>query len=203
MSEWLVRDTSRGNERECSSRAEAEETKENLIEIGATPEQLEIVPPDKASDGGTEPKQPEVVETPTESQESTENANTAQYDLPESVPVDTDPLVWMPDEFTDTIEGTVAINRKGFEVICQHFGVAVTTEKQLSPFDTNHEYAEVKATAITQDGQEYTAYGTARSEGGDDVNNLLELADTRAYKRAASRATGVGMVAVEEIQNDL
>jgi len=43
MSEFILKDHSRGNERECDTRAEAEEAKQQLIEIGATPEDLEIV----------------------------------------------------------------------------------------------------------------------------------------------------------------
>jgi hypothetical protein len=65
------------------------------------------------------------------------------------------------------------------------------------------EYAQVRAVATTEDGTNYTAHASASAERGDDTGLLLEMADTRAYKRAASRATGVGMVAVSEIKNDL
>ena len=196
---WTVT-AQNGNERTVESRSQAEDVKQEMEQLGMT---VEIETP--ISDGGTDEDTEEPIDVPSVDEPQNEPAqNTSDgYDLPDSVPVDTDPLVWMPDEFTDTIDNTVAINRKGFEVICQHFGVQVSTDKVHGPYETDHEYAEVKAKAITSDGETYTAYATARSEGGDDVNNLLELADTRAYKRAASRATGVGMLAVEEIQGSL
>ena len=44
--------------------------------------------------------------------------------------------------------------------------------------------------------------GSAHVDWGDDSVLLLELADTRARKRALSIATGVGAVAVEELKNE-
>lgn len=118
--------------------------------------------------------------------------------------VDTDPLEWIPDQFIDRIEGTPAINKKGFSVLCQHYGITVNVEKTVGPMETDFEYAECRAVAKTPEGQEYVAYGSAHTnrERGDDPTMLLEYADTRAYKRAASRATGTGMLAVEELQSE-
>jgi hypothetical protein len=71
-----------------------------------------------------------------------------------------------------------------------------------NPVDADSEVI-MKAEATDDDGDTYTAYGSASTDRGDDSYLLVEMADTRAYKRAVSRATGVGMVAVEELQNDL
>lgn len=124
------------------------------------------------------------------------------YDLPDDGPsVDEDPLVWMPDEFTDTIDGTVAINRKGFEVLAHHYSIQCETE--LCESLTNKGRVAFKATATDADGDTYTAFGSASEDRGDERGLFVEMADTRAYKRAVSRATGVGMVAVDELQSGM
>lgn len=121
--------------------------------------------------------------------------------LPDEKPgVDTDPLSWVPGDFVDIIDGTPAINRKGFEVICQHYGVSIKTDMIETPSDNDWTACIHKARAITEDGIEYAAYGSSHVERGDDKALLVSMSDTRAYKRAASRATGVGMLAVEELQ---
>ena len=186
---FTVRDTSRDTERTCNTRAEAEETKQDMIQLGATPEDLEIIPP-KESDGGE--VDAEIVDM-TEGEEP-ESA----YDLPDKPPVGTDPLNWIPEEFQDTIDGTVAINRKGFEVLAHHYNVACQTEL----VERDSETVIHKATATTDTGEVYTAYGEAHSSEDKD-EQLVRLSDTRAFKRAVSRATGVGMVAVSELQNEL
>ena len=201
MSQFIVRDTDRGNERPVDSRAKAEEVKADLEELGAD---VEIIPPDTgetqtaSADGG-----PDVVET-TPDELPTENIkpDTGGYDLPDDGPsVDEDPLVWMPDEFTDTIDGTVSINRKGMEVLAHHYDIQCSTE--LVDSLTTDAIVVMKAVATDADGDEYSAFGSASKQRGDDAGLLIEMADTRAYKRAISRATGVGMVAVEELQNEL
>lgn len=131
----------------------------------------------------------------------TKAIETAVDKLPDEKPgVDTDPLDWVPGDFVDTIEGQQAINRKGFEVICQHYGISIETELVESPTESDWDSCIHKATAVTQDGVEYTAYGSAHVDRGDDKTLLIEMSDTRSYKRAASRATGIGMVAVEELK---
>jgi len=71
----------------------------------------------------------------------------------------------------------------------------------VSPVETDGGYCVHRAVARNADGVEYTAYGEAyRDEEGTD---MVRMSDTRAYKRAVSRATGTGMIAVEELQNEL
>lgn len=121
-------------------------------------------------------------------------------DLPERN-VGDDPLKWLPGEFVDTIDGSAAINRKGFEVLSHFYEVDVSADLQVTPEDTGHEYARVKATAEI-DGRTVEAFGSAHVDRGDDSYLLLEMADTRARKRALSIATGAGAVAVEELKNE-
>lgn len=117
--------------------------------------------------------------------------------------VSDDPLSWMPGHFIDQIDGTPAINRKGFEVLAHHYNISTTSDLEVAPEDTDHEYVRVKARATTEDGREAEAYGSAHVDRGDDSELLLEMADTRARKRALSIATGVGVVAVAEMKNEV
>lgn len=64
------------------------------------------------------------------------------------------------------------------------------------------EYVVHKATVWDADGDEYSAYGEAHASD-NGVENIVRMSDTRAYKRAVSRATGVGTVAIEELQGEL
>jgi len=114
--------------------------------------------------------------------------------------VDEDPLKWLPGEFVDTIDGSPAINRKGFEVLGHFYDVDVTTTLEVAPEETDHEYARCKATAEI-DGRTVEAHGSAHVDRGDDHTLLLEMSDTRARKRALSIATGAGAVAVSEIKS--
>jgi len=205
MSDWIVKDAERGSTRPVDSRAEAEEVADELKSLGAD---VEIIPPDTGENqSASAESDTKVVETPAEDprdESPTEpiESDTGGYDLPEGGPsVDEDPLVWMPDEFTDTIDGTVSINRKGMEVLAHHFDIQCSTDVCESL--TTPDRVVFKAVATDADGDEYSAFGSASQERGDDAGLLIEMADTRAYKRAISRATGVGMVAVSELQNTL
>jgi len=200
MSDWIVKDAERGSTRPVDSRAEAEEVADELKSLGAD---VEIIPPNE--DNSVEPPQTDaqpVEEPPDEAPPENIGSDTNGYDLPDDGPsVDEDPLVWMPDEFTDQIDGSVAINRKGFEVLAHHYDIQCSTDVCESL--TTPDRVVFKATAVDADGDTYSAFGSACEARGDDTGLLIEMADTRAYKRAISRATGVGMVAVEELQNEL
>jgi len=151
----------------------------------------------EAGDGG-----PEIVDDAEPVGPSPEQVQ-EEYDLPDEGPsVDEDPLVWMPDEFTKTVDGTVTISRKGYEVLAHHYDIQGGTELVVSPVETDMEYVVHKATVTDADGDEYTAYGEAHASD-NGVENIVRMSDTRAYKRAVSRATGVGTVAIEELQGEL
>lgn len=204
MSEWKVRDTKRGTERECSGRPDAEETKADMISLGASPEQLEIVTPE--TDGGTETVEPEVVDNASDELEGAPDVIESVDDLPDEKPsnVDQDPIEWVPDHFIDEIQGVPTLNRKAYCVLAERYGISVTAEPVTLPSETDFEYAEFRAIATTEDGHEYSGFGSAHvnRQDGDDPHLLAELAETRALKRAASWATGVGMTAVEEMQGE-
>jgi hypothetical protein len=190
--EWTVRDRENDNERAFDSRAGAEDAIEDLESLGVD---AELVPPGR-SDGGTEPAVVEV-EDP-----DAEPVPEEDMELPDRS-VAEDPLNWVPGEFVDEIDGTQAINRKGFEVLSHFYDVDVHVDLEVPPEETDFEYCRVKATAVTAEGRECEAYGSAHVDRGDDPELLLEMADTRARKRALSIATGVGAVAVAELRNEV
>ena len=209
MSEaWILRNNDRGNERECESRAEAEEARDKVISLGASPEALEIVPPgqEAKADGGTETVEPEVVDnsTPEIADEAEAEASLEAVDQLQSAPVDADPLTAMPGHFVDVIQGQPTINKKGYCVLAERFGISVTSEPLVRASETDFDYAEWQATATTEDGREYSGTGSAHvaRDDGDDPYMLNEHAETRAMKRAVQWATGVGIVGYVEMTGD-
>jgi hypothetical protein len=183
---WTLRDDRRDNRKTFDTRADAEDARDDLLALGATADDLEITAPedDDAQPDGGEAVEPEVVESDTE--------------LPEHSVAD-DPIDWMPSHFIDSIQGVPVINRKGYAVIAQDCGISVTAEPVTRPPETDFEYAEFRAVATTQDGVEYSGYGSAHVDRDDDSTLLAELAETRAMKRATAWASGVGMTAIEEM----
>jgi len=151
---------------------------------------------DASTDGGESTHEPAVEPEPVTPEPVTE-------DLPDEGPsISEDPLAWMPSDFTKTVDGTVTITRKGYEVLAHHYDIQGGTEMVVSPVDTDMEYVVHKASVVDADGDEYTAYGEAHASD-NGVENIVRMSDTRAYKRAVSRATGVGTVAIEELQGEL
>jgi len=222
MSDWTVlgeKDDGTVIQKSATSRSDAEKTKEQAKDLGLN--HVEIVPPSEGVDDSNDDR-PGVPDDEGESiEEAAERIDNDgmnvdvvdhgpdaepeaadEYDLPDDGPsVDEDPLVWMPDEFTDTIDGTVAINRKGFEVLAHHYDISCQTD--VCETLTDDDRVVFKATATDADGDVYTAFGSAGKERGDTDRPTVEMADTRAFKRAVSRATGVGTVAIEELQREL
>jgi len=197
MSGWEVHDERRDKVHEVESKSAAEDKKRTAVELGADPGKIEIVPPDTQepkADGGSA----EVVDTP----EVVESSDPTD-ELPDTGPsITEDPISWMPSEFTERVDGTVTITRKGYEVLAHHYDIQGGTEMVVSPVDTDMNYAVHKATVTDADGDKYTAYGEAHADD-NGVDNITRMSDTRAYKRAVSRATGVGTIAIEEIQSEL
>lgn len=216
MTVYLINER-KGNEREFETRAEAEEQKEKLIGLGMKPENLEIQVDEIKADGPPEEEKDsdEILaeETGRPKEEFEYGGEVPDFDeqkvetkIPDEQPsVDEDPVEWMPGHFVDEIQGVPTVNRKGYAVIASQYSVSVTAEPVTLASETGFEYAEFKAVATTQDGQEYSGFGSAHvdRQDGDDEHLLNELAETRAMKRATAWATGVGMTAVEELQNKL
>jgi len=178
------------NTREFESRAEAEEAVETVIDLGADPSNVELK--EANTDGG----EADVINVPNETPEDV---------LPDNPAVDEDPLDYMPSHFVDTIQGTPAINRKGYAVLASHYNIGVKAEPVVRASETEWEYAEFKAVAVTDVGTEYSGFGSAHVDrmDGDDKYLLNELAETRACKRALALATGVGVVSAEEMRGSL
>jgi hypothetical protein len=203
--EWRIVDhDNNDNVRTAESKSEAEDKADTAREFGS--EDVSIVPPGESlptekDDADPEPEQVEAEVVDPDPEPQTSSADAAKADLPER-DVGTDPLEWLPREFVDNIEGGMAVNRKGYEVLAHFYDVDVEADLEVPPEDTEHEYCRVKATATTEDGRVCEAYGSAHVDRGDDKTLLLELAGTRARKRALSIATGTGAVAVAELKNE-
>lgn len=142
-------------------------------------------------------------QTPRQPDTADEITNGGDNELPDAPDVSEDPISWMPEHFVDTIEGVPAINRKGYAVLAKHYDIIVSSEPITYPGESEWEYAEFSATATTPEGDVYTGYGSAHVDRGDDKTVLGELAETRACKRSIAWATGVGMVAVSELSNEV
>lgn len=209
---WVIEDDN-GSRRELDTRAEAEDVKSELEDLGATVEMRKKT----SSDGGkVELDNAEVIEmsqaggnnTDTDDDSDTEPESAVEPqpvedDIPDSPDVAEDPVSWMPGHFVDTIEGVPTINRKGYAVLAEHYDISVTAEVVTYPSETEFEYAEFEATAVTEDGREYSGFGSAHIDRGDDKTLLGEMAETRAVKRSLAIATGVGMTAIEEMRGSL
>lgn len=192
---WTVYDAENDNARHFGEEADAEERIESAKEDFGI--DAELYPPGQLpGDDVVDPVEADVVDHQLEPQAQPE------YTLDERT-VAEDPLDWVPQDFVDTIDGTQAINRKGFEVLSHFYSVDVEVECDVPPEETGFEYCRVKAVATTDDDRTCEAFGTSHVERGDDAEILLEMADTRARKRALSIATGVGAVAVSELKSEV
>jgi len=195
MTDWIVKQVDGEKSRTCESRSEAESIKSDMEGLGMD---VEIVAPhqrqeskdtfDEKTDGGEVEMQTQPVDVPDRGSN-----------------IQDDPLNWMPGHFVDDIQGTPAINRKGYAVLAAHYNIGVTAKPIVRASETEFEYAEFQATAVTEDGVEYSGFGSAHVKrmDGDDEYLLNELAETRACKRALALATGVGVVSAEEMRGQL
>lgn len=206
MSTFTVR-TNCGTGRDFESRSEAERGKETHLDLCETCEEADVR---IVADAGR-------FESPVET--GTTESNGASPDgyvspagveeiaesfdgVPDSML--TDPLDVLPEYMIDVVEGQPTINKRGYAVIANHFDIVVQAEAITTAGETDHEYAEFVARAWRKaDGPEnaYTGHATARaSEDRRSVaDNLNEMAETRAMKRAVAWASGVGILAWEEL----
>lgn len=197
MTNFIVKDTNRDTKRECETKADAEETRDDMIALGADPKNLEIEETDAQADTGNSE-----LSKPTYQRQ----VDSEPVGVPDEPPrIDQDPVDWMPSHFVDTIQGVPTVNRKGYAVIAAQYDVSVTAEPVTLASETDFEYAEFRAVAETDDGKEYSGFGSAHvdRQDGDDPYLLAELAETRALKRALAYATGMGITAVEELKGTL
>lgn len=209
---WIV-EADNGSTREFDSRAEAEQEVPEIESLGLTVVDIRREDTDNShtptTDGGVAVEEAVVevdaVVDNTEDEEET-NGSADEIDVfsnRDKPDVSEDPISWMPEHFVDVIEGVPAINRKGYAVLAEHYGISTIAEPVTFPSESDWEYAEFRAIATTPDGDEYSGYGSAHVERGDDKTLLGEMAETRAIKRATANATGVGMTAVSELQGSV
>jgi len=209
---WTIKAES-GEKRTVDSRAEAESVRNDMEQLGMN---CKLISPDETkTDGGqADSESPRVVPDgeilpddydeqnhpeQTESDDDGDGAGNAT-NIPENPDIDKNPVEWLPDHLIDMVEGVPTISRKGYCIICQRYDVSIESESIVRSSNTEFEYAEFRAVAVDSDGKAYSGFGTAHVERGDDPYLLNELAETRAMKRAATWATGVGLTAVEEME---
>jgi len=206
MSDWQIKDQTEDRWIDVDTRQEGEDKLEDFEgEL-----QLELIAPDgrvvaaNFDNGGLSSEPPN--ETQEVDAEIVDHSpGQEDTDIPDNPDVTQDPVDWMPSHFIDSIQGVPTVNRKGYAVIAAQYNVSVVAEPVVRASETDFEHAEFKAIATTEDGQEYSGFGSAHIErgDGDDEYLLNELAETRAMKRAVAWATGVGMTAMSEMQNSL
>jgi hypothetical protein len=198
VNDWTARNTETGEEWNCDSKAEAEERIDDVAGLH-DPEDFEIVPPGGAkTDGGTETVEPEIVDH----SETPEVSETDALDeLGESL--ETDPLSILPGHMVDHIQGQPAVNKRGYAMIAERYGIEVSAEIEHYPWDNDEGRCVARATAVTDDGRNYSGWATACAEDGDMDDQIVELAETRALKRAISWASGVGIVSYVEMTDQL
>lgn len=147
--------------------------------------------PEPKTENDDEPKEVEVVGE--------------QPDKPERSITD-DPVDWLGGvgDFTYEKNGKTAINKKGLRVLEHWYEIDIDESKVVvGPEETDHTYCRVRAEATMPDGRTAVAHGSGHVDRGDDPWLLVEMADTRAKSRVLLDITGMGAVAVSELQNEL
>jgi len=114
------------------------------------------------------------------------------------IPLDEDPLEVLPKWMKSSIQargGDEDLNKRGCQVIASALGVNPSPEAVKRGYETDFEYAVYEAT-VEFDGEEYCA--TAQAHVNEDnvaPEDLDEMAETRAKKRAVKWASAGGLVA--------
>jgi hypothetical protein len=219
MNEWILVDTTTGNKKYADSKAEAEDRKEELGSIDGIDEsdleirhtngesaQADSEESDQSDTGDETPDENSVepatpVEKPPKETETVESENDALDELGESLGID--PLSILPSHMIDTIQGKPAVNKRGYAMIAERYGIESSAEIKQFPWDNEDNRCVAKAVAKTEDGKTYSGWATASSEDGDMHDQLVELAETRALKRSISWASGVGIVSYQEMVSEL
>lgn len=202
---WTLLNHRRGNEREFDSRSEAEEKKNDMVALGVNPEDLELVAPDSASDGG-EVVEAEPVETdapePTESSQEPAKSELGAM-APENRNLSDDPLDVLPGYMITHVDGKPSLNKRGVSVLAYHYDIDVLERNVVAyPHEHDYETAVVEIMATGPDGRTFSGIGEAHVDE-TPKHQLLRMAETRAYKRAVIFATGTGIVAFQELMEEL
>jgi len=209
--------------RELESRAEAEDQKKKLIELGMSPDNLAITTEDPRdntetkSDGGSQDVEvvdndhgQEVIESvESEIDAAKEKRETDALDeAAEAVDelqanVDTDPLDVLPGYMITMVDGKPSLNKRGISVLAYHYDIDVKEREVVAyPHETEYETAVVEIMVEGPDGRTFSGIGEAHVDE-TPKHQLLRMSETRAYKRAVIFATGTGIVGYQEMVGSL
>lgn len=196
MTVKLINDR-KGTEREFDNRADAEDQKNKLIELGMDSTDLEIVEtPSEEPQVVEDPNPPETVQDKTKVEPSEQT--------PDVVELSKDPIGFLESvntDFVNTIKGKPAISKQGFRFIQREFGI--TTEAEVVEFVDDPTGVVVWAKASLPDGHSAEAHGEGwMFESDVDDNEFVRYADTRAKNRALSDLTSAGALAVSELTGE-
>lgn len=187
MTEFTLIDTRRDTEKTFDTKAEAEEKKQDMIGLGANPEDLTIESSGASTDGGAEvvdveATEPDVIDNPEQL-----SKNPIQF------------LERVNSDFVNTIKGTPAISKQGFRFIQREF--EISTESQVVQWVDEPMGCVVWAKAELPSGYSAEAHGEGYiTESDVSDNEFVRYADTRAKNRAISDLTSAGALAVSELQ---
>jgi len=208
---FLLKDENRGTEREFESKSEAEDTKQDLLGLGASESDLEITaktgnPPDEAThttdDGHNVQQGGKTDGGRVEPVEKVDEPVDAESVTPESL--SKNPIGFLESvnsDFVNTIKGTPAISKQGFRFIQREF--EISTESEVVEWSEDPLGCVVWAKAELSSGYSAEAHGEGyQFEGDVSDNEFVRYADTRAKNRAISDLTSAGALAVSELTNE-
>ena len=185
-------DHRRDNVKTAETEEEAEERRNNIIGLGANPEDIEIRPK-PSTDGGTM----EVQEPPPKEGEPAQNPPKDDIDALVENPIDW--LRSVNEDYVNVVKGTPAISKRGFRFIQSKF--EISTQSELVEVVEDPLGVIVWAKAELPDGRSAEAHGEGwKSESSVDDNEFVRYADTRAKNRALADLTSSGALATEELK---
>jgi hypothetical protein len=191
---------------EFVDRVSVPESHEYVLELGNDDAQ-----PQESNETGAE----RVEATPVEDtpQDTQRDVQTAQPDVSEREPpappqqrddAFANPLPDVEDKYAITMNGDTYIRKAGYARLLKQQGWTVKNVEVLGSHETDWERAKYRATIVDENGDAIAnSVGTAGPPDKEDMANadmhLDELAETRAWTRAASIATGEGLTAFAEL----
>jgi hypothetical protein len=187
--------------RDVETRAEAEDVKEDMEQLGLTVS-IEAAEEPETDGGEVEAEVVDMTEdTQPEPEPESEQFGDMLSQLGESI--NTDPLSILPGYMITQVDGKPSLNKRGVSVLAYHFGISVTEKETVAyPHETDYTSAIVEITVENEDGRVFVGAGEAHVDE-TPKHQLLRMAETRAYKRAVIFATGTGIVGYQEIMEEL
>jgi hypothetical protein len=136
--------------------------------------------PEPSADGGTEVIEHTADESPTEAIEPDTDQSEADLEALDELgeSLETDPLSILPGHMIDNIKGQPAINKRGYAMIAERYGVSVKAYIESYPWENDDNRCVARAVATTESGKEYQDYATAHKGDGDMPEQLVELVST-------------------------